>query len=168
MPRIKASVAAALKSEETVRACAVRQHVHEAMMLLAMLPPSALEALREEFEVMARERTGPRRALKRAWVASYSACNRRCPAARAARHVCDVQRRAVGASTPSLGGAEASVVARDAALLEDPARLAASERWEYASKCRRGGRPKWKPRSHVVRQRMGPGLDARRKGRCRA
>jgi hypothetical protein len=68
MPHIKSSVAAALKSEETVRACAVRQHVHEAMMLLATLPPSALEALREEFEVMARERTGPQGALKRAWV----------------------------------------------------------------------------------------------------
>jgi hypothetical protein len=39
------------------------------MMLLATLPPSALEALREEFEVMARERTGPPGALQRAWVA---------------------------------------------------------------------------------------------------
>jgi hypothetical protein len=68
MPHIKSSVADALKSEETVRACAVRQHVHEAMMLLATLPPSALEALREEFEVMARERAGPQGALKRAWV----------------------------------------------------------------------------------------------------
>jgi hypothetical protein len=69
MPPIKANVAAALKSEEAVRACAVRQHLHEAMMLLATLPPPALEALRDEFEVMARERTGPRGALKRAWVA---------------------------------------------------------------------------------------------------
>jgi hypothetical protein len=68
MPRIKANVAVALESEETVQACAVRQHVHEAMMLLATLPPPALEALRDEFEVMAMEQTGPRGALKRAWV----------------------------------------------------------------------------------------------------
>jgi len=61
------NVSAALKSPETVKACAVLQHVHEAMTLLTTLPPPVLEAVRDEFEAMAKERTGPRGELKRAW-----------------------------------------------------------------------------------------------------
>ncbi len=41
--------------------------LHAAMMLLMELPTPALEVLRDEFERMANERTGPRGELKRAW-----------------------------------------------------------------------------------------------------
>jgi hypothetical protein len=46
---------------------AVLDHVHAAMMLMRELSPPALEGLRDEFEHMAHERTGPRGELKRAW-----------------------------------------------------------------------------------------------------
>jgi hypothetical protein len=38
------------------------------MELLTTLPPPVVEAVRDRFEEMANERTGPRGALKRAWV----------------------------------------------------------------------------------------------------
>jgi len=67
MERIKANLAAALNSPEIRKAVAVLDHVHAAMMLLTELRPPALEVLRDEFERMANERTGPRGELKRAW-----------------------------------------------------------------------------------------------------
>jgi hypothetical protein len=67
MPRLKASVAAAVNSPEIRKAVAVLDHVHAAMMLLMELPTPALEVVRDEFDRMATERTGPRGELKRAW-----------------------------------------------------------------------------------------------------
>jgi hypothetical protein len=67
MPRIRMNVRDALQSPETVTACAVLQHVHDAMTLLTTLSPPVLEAVRDEFDRMARERTGPPGELKRAW-----------------------------------------------------------------------------------------------------
>jgi hypothetical protein len=43
------------------------------MELLTTLPPPVVEAVRDRFEQMANERTGPRGALKRAWVAYIEA-----------------------------------------------------------------------------------------------
>jgi hypothetical protein len=69
MPRLRATadISAALQSEDIVKAASVISNVHEAMMTLASLDPPALEALRDEFEEMAKTRTGPRGVLKRAW-----------------------------------------------------------------------------------------------------
>jgi hypothetical protein len=67
MTRIRMHVATALKSPETVKACAVLDHIHAAMVTLDELPVPALEALRDELEDMAKTRTGARGALKRAW-----------------------------------------------------------------------------------------------------
>lgn len=67
MPRLKASVAAAVNSPEIRKAVAILDHVHAAMMLVMELPTPALEVLRDEFEKMANERSGPRGELKRAW-----------------------------------------------------------------------------------------------------
>jgi hypothetical protein len=67
MPRIKASLRDPLNSPETHKAIAVRDHVHAAFM--RELSPPALEGLRDEFEHMADERTGPRGELNRAWTA---------------------------------------------------------------------------------------------------
>jgi hypothetical protein len=61
----------AIESPEIRKACAVLEHVHAAMTLLTELPPPVVEALHDEFERMANERTGPRGALKRAW-ATYT------------------------------------------------------------------------------------------------
>jgi hypothetical protein len=69
MPRFNDNLRAALQSPEMRKACAVLEHVHAAMTLLTELPPPVVEALRDEFERMANERTGPRGALKRAWCA---------------------------------------------------------------------------------------------------
>ena len=69
MPRIRMNVRDALQSPEIRKACAVLDHVNAATMLLTELPPPVVEALRDEFEKMANERTGPRGELKRAWVA---------------------------------------------------------------------------------------------------
>ncbi len=67
MPRIKMTVATALQSPETRKACTVLEYVHAAMTILTELPPPVVEALRDEFKKMAEERTGPRGELKRAW-----------------------------------------------------------------------------------------------------
>jgi hypothetical protein len=61
-------VETALKSPETIKACAVLAQVHAAMELMTDLPPPALEALRDAFKEMAETRTGPRGELKRAWL----------------------------------------------------------------------------------------------------
>jgi hypothetical protein len=59
----------ALQSPDIRKASAVLDHVHAAVTLLTELPPPVVEALRDEFDKMANERTGPRGELKRAWVA---------------------------------------------------------------------------------------------------
>jgi hypothetical protein len=69
MPRIKADLRDALNSPEMHKAIAVLDHVHAAMMFMRELSPPALEGLRDEFEHMANERTGPRGELNRAWAA---------------------------------------------------------------------------------------------------
>jgi hypothetical protein len=69
MPRIKTKLRDALNSLETHKAIAVLDHVHAAMMLMRELSPPALEGLRDEFEYMANDRTGPRSELRRAWAA---------------------------------------------------------------------------------------------------
>jgi 5'-deoxynucleotidase YfbR-like HD superfamily hydrolase len=67
-PRLRMHVETALKSPETIKACAALALVHEAMELLTELPPPALEALRDAFKEMAETRTGPRGELKKAWL----------------------------------------------------------------------------------------------------
>jgi hypothetical protein len=67
MPQIKTNPRDALNSPDIHKAIAVLDHVHAAMMLMRELSPPALEGLRDEFEHMANERTGPRGELKRAW-----------------------------------------------------------------------------------------------------
>jgi hypothetical protein len=66
MPR-RAHVREALQSSEIRNACAVLSNVHAAMMLVDTLSPATIEALRDEFDRMAKERTGPRGELKHAW-----------------------------------------------------------------------------------------------------
>jgi hypothetical protein len=61
-------IRAALQSPETVKAAAVLQHIHDAMTMMDDLPVPVLEALRDEFEDMAKTRTGARGELKRAWL----------------------------------------------------------------------------------------------------
>lgn len=61
------SVRDAIQSEEIRNACAVLNNVHSAMMLVSTLSPTTIEVLRDEFDKMARERTGPRGELKHAW-----------------------------------------------------------------------------------------------------
>jgi hypothetical protein len=56
--RIRMHVATALKSPETVNACAVLAHIHDVMTILDELPVPVLEALRDELEDMAKTRTG--------------------------------------------------------------------------------------------------------------
>src|SRR5437879_1908210 len=70
MPRVVTKVRDAIESPDIRGACAVLNNVHAAMLTLDTLSPPAIEALRDEFEKMANERTGPRGELKHAW-ASY-------------------------------------------------------------------------------------------------
>jgi hypothetical protein len=61
------SVRDAIQSEEIRNACAVLSNVHSAIVLVGKLQPTTIEALRDEFDRLAKERTGPRSELKHAW-----------------------------------------------------------------------------------------------------
>ncbi|MBO0757283.1 MAG: hypothetical protein J2P54_15595 [Bradyrhizobiaceae bacterium] len=69
MPKNGTLVRQALQSQEARDACVVLAYVHEAMMVLDEMSPPALEALRDEFDSEAKQRSGPRGELKRAWAA---------------------------------------------------------------------------------------------------
>jgi hypothetical protein len=65
--QIKDRITATIDDWDTRKAIRIMNNIHEAHELMAELPCPHLEALRDAFREMARERSGPRGALKQAW-----------------------------------------------------------------------------------------------------
>jgi hypothetical protein len=65
--QIKDRITATIDDWDTRKAIRIMNNILEAHEMMAELPQVHLEALRDAFREMARDRTGPRGALKRAW-----------------------------------------------------------------------------------------------------